>query len=248
MIIWITGASTGIGRSLTLKYSSARATVIATARNEKKLFALQTDAAELPGSVHIHPADVTNAEDMQAAYKWISQNVGRPDKVILNAGTYFPTPASSFSTDEHTAIMDVNYGGVINCLDAVLPDFLGEKAGQVAIVASVAGYRGLPNASAYSASKAALIALAESLKEELKQSGVDLKLINPGFVKTPLTDQNDFPMPFLMEVEDAAQKIIHGLETKKFEISFPLPFALIMKLLRILPNWAYFHIARKMLS
>ncbi|MCK0070885.1 SDR family NAD(P)-dependent oxidoreductase [Kordiimonas laminariae] len=245
MIIWITGASTGIGRSLALKYCENGASVFATARSANKLKQLEKDAENLKGSLYIFSADVTNQSDIEQAYVWLVQHLGTPDKVILNAGTYFPTPAATLNAEEHGKIMDVNYMGVLNCMETILPTMRENKAGQIAIVASVAGYRGLPNASAYSASKAALIAFSESLKEDLKSDDIDLKLINPGFVKTPLTDQNDFSMPFLMHVEDAVETIINGLEKKAFEIAFPTPFALIMKLLNILPNWAYFAVARK---
>lgn len=248
MIIWITGGSTGIGKEVALQYCATGAIVFATARTEDKLQTLLNDAKNLSGTIHIRSLDVTNADDIADAFDWLVTNIGMPDKVILNAGTYFPTPATSFHKNEHDQIMEVNYGGVVNCLSATLPAFVEQQAGQIAIIASVAGYRGLPYASAYSASKAALIALAESLREELKQQNVDLKLINPGFVRTPLTDQNKFSMPFLMEVEDAADKIVKGLEKGRFEIAFPFPFTWIMKFLRVLPDWAFFKISRKALE
>lgn len=246
MIIWITGASTGIGRSVALAYCKQGATVFATARSADKLLALEEEANQLSGQMITDVADVLSKSALRNAYDHLLEKAGPPDKVILNAGTYFPTPANKFSTEEHSNIMATNYGGVTNCLDVLLPHLISTGSSQIAIVASVAGYRGLPNASAYSASKAALISLAESLREDFLKTGIDLRVINPGFVKTPLTDQNDFHMPFLMDVDAAAQRIIKGLEGNSFEIAFPTRFALIMKLLRILPDRVFFAVSRKM--
>jgi short-subunit dehydrogenase len=135
--------------------------------------------------------------------------------------------------------------GAVNGLAAVLPTLIDRRAGHVAVVASVAGYRGLPNASAYGATKAALINMCESLKTQLDRLGVTISLINPGFVRTPLTDKNKFPMPFLMEPEDAARAIFEGMARKKFEIAFPTRFVLILKVLRMLPYRLYFKLVRK---
>ena len=246
MNIWITGASSGIGLAVTLKYVAQGHTVLATARSAEKLEALRGQCAGLKGEVHTAIADVCDVPALESVYTHFKELVGVPDKVILNAGTYFPTPAKTFSASGHADLMNINFGGVVNCLEIVIPDMIKRKAGQIAIVASVAGYRGLVNASAYGASKAALINLAESMREELAKENVDIRLVNPGFIKTPLTDLNKFPMPFLMPVDDAADKLISGLVGKKFEITFPAPFALIMKTLRIMPNWAFFWVARKM--
>jgi short-subunit dehydrogenase len=184
---------------------------------------------------------------MREAYDQIKQLAGIPDLVILNAGTFYPTPASEFSVLSHRDIMEVNYFGVLNGFDLVLPDFVNRQQGQIAIVSSLAGYRGLPLSSAYGASKAALINFCETVQPELKQQGVDIRLINPGFVKTPLTDKNEFSMPFLVTAEQAAQRIIKGLASGRFEITFPRPFAFLMKGLRLLPNGLYLKLTAKML-
>lgn len=246
MNIWITGASSGIGLAVALKYVEDGHTVLATARSADKLEALRDQCKGFEGTVHTAIADVCDMQALIDAHNNFTGMVGAFDKVILNAGTYFPTPAKTFSAADQMELVNINYGGVVNCLDVVLPDMIKRKAGQIAIVASVAGYRGLPKASAYGASKAALINLAESIREELSHEGVDVRLVNPGFIKTPLTDKNKFHMPFLMPVDDAAEKMIKGLSGSKFEITFPAPFAFIMKTLRILPNWAFFRVARKM--
>ena len=135
--------------------------------------------------------------------------------------------------------------GAVNGLAAVLPRFIARRAGHVAVVSSVAGYRGLPSASAYGPTKAALINLCESLKPDLDRFGVKISVVNPGFVRTPLTDRNPFPMPFLMEVDDAAARLAAGLDTGKFEITFPRRFTYLVKLARILPYGLYFRLVKR---
>ena len=135
--------------------------------------------------------------------------------------------------------------GVINGLSAVVPTFASRRAGHIAVVSTVAGYSGLPLASAYGASKAALINMCEALKPELEAEGVAFSMINPGFVRTPLTDKNEFPMPFLVEPDVAARHIFNGMAKRKFEIAFPLPFVLILKVLRMLPYGLYFRVVKK---
>lgn len=144
-------------------------------------------------------------------------------------------------------LFDVNVQGTVNCLSALLATREPRRGTRLAVVASLAGYRGLPSASAYGATKAALINMCESLKPELEQMDIVLQLVNPGFVKTPLTDKNDFPMPFLVSAETAADRIFDGLQTNRFEIAFPSRFALIMKTLRALPSGLFFSLTRKML-
>jgi len=144
--------------------------------------------------------------------------------------------------------MDINYMGVVNCLQAAVPAYIERRGGHIAVVSSVAGYQGLPNASAYGASKAALINMCEALQPELAACNVKLQLINPGFVRTPLTDLNEFPMPFLMEVEDAAACIIRGLNRNSFEISFPKRFTWLLKFMQILPYSIYLRLSRKLIK
>lgn len=246
MIIWITGASSGIGLETALQYARAGHTILATARNEKALHALVDKSKTLQGTIIACPMDVTKVRAMKSSYSQMVQDHGYPDKVILNAGTHKPTSAKKFSLSDHKKLMDINYSGVLNGLDLVLPDFIKRGSGQIAVVSSVAGYIGLPYAGAYGASKAALINLCESMKAELADHGIDLRLINPGFVKTPLTDLNKFPMPFLMPVEKAVQVMIKGLDHgSSFEIVFPRRMAFIMKLLRLLPYSLFIPITRK---
>jgi short-subunit dehydrogenase len=145
-------------------------------------------------------------------------------------------------------MLDVNYLGVVNALAACLPAMKGRGHGQIAWMASVAGYRGLPKAAAYGPGKAALINLAESLKVDLERLGIILSVINPGFVRTPMTAGNDFPMPFLMEPEDAARRTIAGLKAGRFEIAYPRRFAALLKVGRVLPYWLYFWLIRTFIA
>jgi NADP-dependent 3-hydroxy acid dehydrogenase YdfG len=237
-IAWITGASAGIGRAVALRLLQDGWTVAATARRADQLSQL---ANAHPGRIIAAQGDVTDAAAMQAAVAHAEGQAGRPIALaILNAGTYLPMSAESFDAAAFRAQMDVNVGGTANALAAVLPGLLARGHGQLAIVASVAGYRGLPTAIAYSATKAALIALAESLKFDLDRAGVLTHVITPGFVRTPLTDRNTFPMPFLIEADDAANRIVRGLRGTGFEITFPRRFTYILKLLRVLPYALFF--------
>lgn len=248
MIYWITGASSGIGKETSLQLVRAGHIVIATARGENALADLEREAKPLRGALFTYVMDVTDKEAVQAVYNVFCEAVGIPESVVLNAGTYVPTDANTLDTTVFRDMFEVNFFGVLNCIEAVMDDFKSRRRGQLAIVSSLAGYRGLPNAGAYGASKAALINLAESLKEDIDRYGIDLRLINPGFVKTPLTDKNEFPMPFLMPVEGAAAALVKGLDRRSFEICFPYSFAFWMKLLRILPNALFLRITRLMIK
>jgi short-subunit dehydrogenase len=248
MIIWITGASSGIGKEVARQYAAAGHKVCVSARGADALTELAQECTGQPGSIHVFPVDVTDVEQIASVYKAMCESPGLPDLIILNAGTHAPNSAASFDREVYRRIMDINYMGVVNCLQAVIPGCLERHEGHIAVVSSVAGYRGLPNASAYGASKAALINMCEALQPELAASGVRLRLINPGFVRTPLTDQNEFDMPFLMEVEDAARRMISKLEGNHFEITFPRRFTWMLKVLRMLPYGLYLGITRKLLK
>lgn len=245
--LWITGAGKGIGRAVAWEYAARGWTVAVSARTQGDLDALvqQAGAANLPGRIVAFNADVTDQDAIKQTFKGIEQDVGPLDQVIFNAGTHVPNSVKKFSVAPFRTIMEINFMGVINGLSAVVPTFVSRRAGHIAVVSSVAGYSGLPLASAYGASKAALINLCEALKPELEAEGVTLSMINPGFVRTPLTDKNEFPMPFLVEPEVAARQIYNGMAKRKFEIAFPLPFVLILKVLRMLPYGLYFRLVKK---
>jgi short-subunit dehydrogenase len=246
--VWITGAGKGIGRALALKYAGAGRSVAASARTMADLTRLEEDAKPLSGSVHGFSLDTTNQEQVLAVLEEIERVLGPVGQAILNAGTHIPTPIDTFSPDLVRSLFDVNVMGTVHCLSAFLKRREERHGCRVAVVASLAGYRGLPIASAYGATKAALINMCEGLRPELEPFGITLQLVNPGFVQTPLTDKNDFPMPFLISSEKAADCIYAGLESNRFQISFPFRFALIMKILRVLPDALYFRITQRMVS
>lgn len=240
-IVWITGAGSGIGRALALRYLRAGAVVAGTARRADTLDSLKTEAGAAGSRFHALPADLTDLAATHAVVARIEAELGPIRLAVLNAGTYQPTPGTSFRADAVRQLLDANVMTVANALDAVLPAMLARQHGMVAINASLAGYRGLPAAAGYGASKAALINMAEALRLDLGGSGIDVRLISPGFIKTPLTDRNTFPMPFLMPVEKAAERLFRALESGSgFEIVFPRRFAWLLKLLQLLPYRVYF--------
>ncbi len=223
MRVWITGASTGIGAATARELARRGHELFLTARSADKL-------AELPGEAK--PGDVTDRE----AIRRIAAEVAPLDVALLGAGTYVPVTPETFSAELFREHLDVNVMGTVHCIEAVLPDMLARRAGRIAVVASVTGFAALPRAEAYGATKAFLISMCDSLRADLDGSGVAVTVINPGYVRTPLTAQNEFRMPFLIDPEDAARAIADGLERGKPEISFPLPSAVAMKLLGSLPG------------
>ena len=237
-VAWVTGASTGIGRAVALQLAGQGVMVAASARSAEKL-------ADLGAHVRAYPLDVTDEAAVRETVLRIERELGPIDLAVLGAGTYKPLAVDDFDSGNFIASMTTNYSGVVHGLAALVPVMLERGRGQLSWIASVAGYRGLPKAAAYGPTKAALINLAESLKPDLDARGVTVSVINPGFVSTPLTAQNDFPMPFLMTPEDAARRTIAGLAARKFEIAFPRRFAAILKLGRILPYAWYFALIRR---
>lgn len=200
-----------------------------------------------PLGVHAEPLDVTDEAAVSEVVARIEAAHGPIDLAVLNAGTYEPISAANFSSERARALMEVNYFSVCHALQALLPRFRARGQGQLAVMASIAGYRGLPYAGVYSAAKSATIRLCESLHPELRAAGIQLSVINPGFVKTPLTDRNDFPMPFLITAEEAAAKTAEGIASGTFEIRFPRRMAWLMGFLTRLPYVAWFGLARRML-
>lgn len=230
---WITGASTGIGRDIALRLAAAGVKVAASARSVEKL-------QELVPGVLVLPLDVTDPTACRAAVDRIESELGPIDLAVLGAGTYTPVAIDELDPARFAHMMDTNYMGVVNCLAALAPGMIARRSGHVSWIASVAGYMGLPKAAAYGPTKAALINLAESLYPEMRQKGVSVSVINPGFVETPLTSQNDFKMPFLMKPEDAARRTIEGLAAGRFEVAYPRRFVAILKCVRLLPYPLFF--------
>lgn len=238
--VWITGASSGIGRHLALKLAGAGYMVVATARRADELQALAGEAAALAGRIVVKPGDVTQAEEMERICAEIGAEEGALVLAILNAGVYLPVAGEWMQVKRFTKSFDVNLKGVVNALVPAVDLMKQAGRGQIAIVSSVAGHGGLPTSAAYGATKAALTNLAESLKFDLDKMNIRLQIVHPGFVDTPATKNNPFPMPALMDVEDAADRIVSGLGRGGFEITFPRRFTYFVKLLRLLPYPAYF--------
>ena len=244
-VVWLVGASTGIGRALAGALHARGAQVLVSARPSA---ALTQVAHDLPGC-ELVPLDVTDAQAVRAACAQCVQRHGRLDVVVLCAGTYAPLRATHFVLATALHHLTVNLSGAYHLLDAVLPVLLAQARthppgsasgpGHLALVSSVAGYRALPQALAYGPTKAGLIHLAQGLHFDLAPLGLGVSLINPGFVDTPLTAHNPFPMPALQTPEQAAQAILRGWARGAFEIHFPRRFSRVLKLLAWLPTEAY---------
>lgn len=236
-IVWITGASTGIGAATAQRMARDGWIIVASARSADRLQAL---AAKAPaGQIIPMPCDVTDKAAIQKTVADIYSTLGPIDCVLLNAGTYIADPVEKFSSDNFNTQVALNLSGTAMCLEAILPDMLARKRGQIAVVGSVAGYRGLPKSLSYGPTKAALINMVEALAIETKGKGIKVQLVSPGFIKTPLTDANTFPMPFLMDVDVAADRLVKGLASDAFEIIFPRRFAYLLKILQLLPHRLY---------
>jgi short-subunit dehydrogenase len=244
-IAWITGASTGIGRQLALDLARRGYVVAATARSEDKLASLAEEAAGLMGRIVPFPRDVTDRGGMAALVAAIETELGPIALAVFNAGTYFPTRGEKLDAENFVKTYGINLFGVVNGLVPVVEGMKARGRGQVAIVGSVSGYGGLPLASAYGASKAAVNNMAQSLKFDFDKLNIRIQVINPGFVDTPLTEKNTFPMPGLMTVRDAARRIVDGLEKGGFEICFPRRLAWTLKLVNLLPHALYFPIMNR---
>lgn len=242
--IWITGASSGIGREAALRLAREGATVVATSRSAEMLEALVADARGLAGRVIAMPFDVSQLKTVRDAAAAVEGDLGVPDLAILSAGTYRAEAPRGLSADTVAAQVAVNLMGAVNMIDALLPRMLARGRGHLAVVASVAGYRGLPSAAGYGATKAALINLCEALRADLAGTGVKIQLVNPGFVRAQRGEANELATPFLMPVEEAARRLIAGLESERFEITFPKRLTWQMKLMRLLPYALYFPLIR----
>ncbi len=242
--VWIIGASFGIGRAFAELCARGGAMVIASARSAGALEEMQ----QADSNIMALPFDVTNADQVKAAVAHIEYRGLLPDLALYNAGVYEPVSGWRVNTDTFARHMAVNYMGAVHMLDALLPPLVDRGAGHIGLVASLSGYVGLPRATAYGPSKAALISLCESLKPETEAAGLDLSVINPGFVETRLTDKNDFKMPYIVSPQQAAREMLSGLVQKDFEIAFPKPFVRRMKLTRLLPYGLYFKLMKRLIS
>lgn len=239
--VWIIGASSGIGLALAHELAERGAKLILSARNKQALDELNE---LLQGQHLVLPLDVTNPEAIHETIKDLRLKTPTLHRVIYLAGHYEPGAFKDSSITSIKQIIDVNLLGTLNLTHAVLPLLLKQGHGQIALCGSVAGYRGLPNSQPYSATKAALINFAESLQVELEPSNIDVRIINPGFVRTPMTAKNNFVMPMMIDADHAAIAIADGLEGSSFEIHFPKRLTWIMKLLQFLPAKIFFMMTR----
>ena len=244
---WVTGASSGIGRGVALELARRGYRVHATARRKADLEALSAEAAALKGSIVSAPGDVTDRTAMAELVAEIERE--QPIALaLLNAGGNFLDAPGDLGGEGFARTFALNLQGVVNGFNPVFNAMRARKRGQIAAVASIAGYGGLPNTGAYGPSKAALISFAEGMKFVADPLNVTIQVVNPGYVRTPLTDKNDFPMPFLMDCDQACRRLCDGLERGRFEIWFPTRLALILRLLTSLPYPIYFPLMRAISS
>ena len=229
---WLVGASEGLGRALAVKLSQAGAEVILSARSTERLDAL---AAELPGPAQVVAMDIADRDSVAAAWG----QLGRIDGMVFLAGVYWPQSAKAWNGPEVEAMFDINLTGAARVLAHVVPDFVARDAGHIVLTGSLSGFRGLPGAIGYAASKAGLYSLAESLDGDLKDTSVDVQLVNPGFIRTRLTDKNDFTMPFIMDPEPAAQIFFDHMQRGGFARHFPTLFSLVFRLSAFMPHALY---------
>lgn len=243
-IAWITGASSGIGRAVALRLAQEGWTIAASARSAEALEELATGK---PGVICPFPLDVTDPKATAAVLARIEAAHGPVSLAVFGAGTYRRDSVEHFDAGAIADMVDLNIKGTANCLQAVMPAMIARRSGRIAVMASVSGFTGLPGAAGYGATKAALINMCQSLYPGLDRHGVRISVINPGFVDTPLTRRNDFPMPFLISADAAAGHIVRGLASDRFEIVFPWKMMVAMKLLRALPARLRFALTRRML-
>ena len=233
--IWITGASSGIGKALAEKFASEGWRVAVSARRKEILDEMANNE-----NISSYPLDVTNQNQINEVSSKIINDFGSLDLCVFSSGTYDPKLEQEINIKQNKFVMETNFFGVLYCIKSVEKYFKDKKNGHISIVSSIAAYRGLPNSSGYGPSKAALTNLAESLYFDFKKYNVRISLVSPGFIKTPLTDKNEFPMPFIKSPEYAAEKMFNGLtKSKSFEIHFPKALTLLLKFLRILPYRIY---------
>ncbi|GAA6182521.1 SDR family NAD(P)-dependent oxidoreductase [Shimia sp. NS0008-38b] len=229
---WLVGASEGLGRALAQQLSAKGAHLVLSARNGARLATL---AATLPNA-RVLILDVTDTAAVEAAAK----SIGPIDGLIYNAGAYVPMSTKDWNKEAALTLADVNFMGALRVLGAILPGFVARNAGDITLVGSLAGYRGLPKAIGYGASKAAIVSLAETMRHDLKDTDVTVRLVNPGFIKTRLTDKNTFKMPMLMTPDQAAGHVVRAMSKRRFRTDFPRPFSWVLRVVQYMPDWVVY--------
>lgn len=232
---WIVGASEGLGREVAKKLSGAGAEVIVSARSEDRLKSL---VAEVGGKASYVTVDVSDLKAVKEAAK----QVGEIDGVVYLAGVYWPMKATEWDNEKADMMGQINYLGGSRVVGAVIGQMVKRGSGHIVLTGSLSGFRGLPGAIGYSASKAGLMALAESMQADLHKTDINVQVINPGFIKTRLTEKNEFTMPFIMEPEAAAQEFFEHMNTTAFKRSFPLVFSWVFRLSQFMPDWMYYRL------
>ena len=232
---WLVGAGDGLGKALAHCLSRAGVEVIVSSRGEDKLKEL---VEELPGKASYQTIDIADDDSVKAA----AEAVGDIDGLVLLAGVYWPFSAKDWNAEQATAMADINFTGFMRVLGQVVPQFVERDAGHIVITSSLTGFRGLPGSIGYTASKAATMSLAECMYADLRDTGVRVQVANPGFIKTQLTDKNDFKMPFIMEPDQAAREMFELMLTDNFKKSFPTFFSLLFRGSQFLPDWLYFRL------
>jgi short-subunit dehydrogenase len=242
--IWITGASSGIGKALAEKFASEGWRVAVSARRKEILDEMANNE-----NISSYPLDVTNQHQINDVFAKIINDFGSINLCVFSSGTYDPKLEQEINIKQNKFVMETNFFGVLYCIKSVEKYFKDKKDGHISIVSSVAAYRGLPNSSGYGPSKAALTNLTESLYFDFKKYNVRISLVSPGFIKTPLTDKNEFPMPFIKSPEFAADKMFNGLtKSNSFEIHFPKTLTILLKIFRVLPYKIYLYLIDKVVK
>ncbi len=232
---WLVGASEGLGAALAHVVSRSGAEVIVSARSADRLATL---VDELPGKASYQVMDVANMDSVRAA----ADAIGEVDGVVFLAGVYWPMKSSDWNVEQANAMADINFTGLLRVMGVVVPEMVKRDTGHIVITGSLSGFRGLPGAIGYAASKAGTMALAESMYADLRKTGVRVQVANPGFLRTRLTEKNDFAMPFIMEPEDAAQEMFEHMNSDHFKKSFPRVFSWLFRLSQFMPDWMYYRL------
>ena len=235
MRYWLVGASEGLGRSLAHKLSSMGVELALSAR---KVDRLQNLADELPSAASIYPLDVSDLRAVKAT----AEDVGQIDGVIYMAGVYWPMDAKHWDADAVEAMCNINFTGAARVMGAIVPKMIERNEGHVVLIGSLSGFRGLPGAIGYGASKAGMMHLAENMYAELHKTGIKVQLVNPGFIKTRLTDKNEFNMPFVMGPDEAAEKVVAAMLSNRFQSNFPRVFSWLFRGANFLPAWAFYRL------
>lgn len=235
---WLVGASEGLGREVAKCMSRAGAEVVVSARSEDRLKSL---VEELPGKASYVTVDVADMDDVKRA----AAEVGQIDGMVYLAGVYWPMKAQEWDNEKADLMAQVNYLGASRIVGEVIGPMVDRDAGHIVLTGSLSAFRGLPGAIGYSASKAGLMGLAESMYMDLRTTGVRVQVVHPGFIKTRLTDKNDFDMPFLMEPEEAAREVFEHMNDDTFKKSFPMVFSWVFRLSQFMPDWMYYRLFKR---